>query len=198
MQLTVLDRNKLSFNDHVGDAAIETAELAENVPEKDPATGMYPEDEDGTRTKLPLVLRRKAVGVEICSSNHIPVSCGACVVVELRTWVCSFTNCNGAKYQPYDAQRQRLWSELLMHYDTDDTLTVSHIELKSMLDSLGSTLSVETIDSSLHAGTRTPHRRTDVPRSDTVPRNGNMQTKLGEKSYVRKSGLGAYGSRHGW
>ena len=63
VQLTVLDRDKLSFNDHVGDAAIEIAELAENVPEKDPATGLYPEGEDGTRTKLPLVLRRKCRGV---------------------------------------------------------------------------------------------------------------------------------------
>lgn len=34
-----------------------------------------------------------------------------------------------------------------MQYDSDDTLTISHIELTSMLDSLGSTLSVETIDS---------------------------------------------------
>jgi phosphatidylserine decarboxylase len=51
-----------------------------------------------------------------------------------------------AKYQPYDALRQRLWSQLLKQYDSDDTRTISHIELTSMLDSLGSTLSTETID----------------------------------------------------
>ena len=51
-----------------------------------------------------------------------------------------------AKYQPYDALRQRLWYELLKQYDSDDTRTISHIELTSMLDSLGSTLSIETID----------------------------------------------------
>ena len=52
-----------------------------------------------------------------------------------------------AKYQPYDALRQRLWSQLLKQYDVDDTCTLSHIEITSMLDSLGSTLSMETIDS---------------------------------------------------
>jgi phosphatidylserine decarboxylase len=52
VQFTVLDWGKLSSNDHVGDAAIEIAELAENVPKKDPDTDLYPEDEDGTRTFL--------------------------------------------------------------------------------------------------------------------------------------------------
>lgn len=129
VQLTVLDWDKLSSNDHVGDAAIEVTELAENVPKKDPDTGLYPEDEDGTRTfheyKLPLATAKEMPW----ESKHSPV-------ISFR-----------AKYQPYDALRQRLWSELLKHYDTDDTLTASHIELTSMLDSLGSTLSTETIDS---------------------------------------------------
>jgi len=52
-----------------------------------------------------------------------------------------------AKYQPYDALRQRLWLQLLRQYDADDTSTFSHIELTTMLDTLGSTLSTETIDS---------------------------------------------------
>jgi phosphatidylserine decarboxylase len=36
---------------------------------------------------------------------------------------------------------------LLKQYDTDDTRTITQLELTSMLDSLGSTLSTETIDS---------------------------------------------------
>jgi phosphatidylserine decarboxylase len=63
VQLTVLDWDKLSSNDHVGDAAFEIAELAEDVPKKDPDTGLYPEDEDGTRTfheyKLPLATAKE-------------------------------------------------------------------------------------------------------------------------------------------
>jgi phosphatidylserine decarboxylase len=63
VQLTVLDWDKLSANDHVGDAAIDVTELAENVPKKDPNTGLYPEEEDGTRTfqeyKLPLATAKE-------------------------------------------------------------------------------------------------------------------------------------------
>ncbi|KAI9454377.1 phosphatidylserine decarboxylase-domain-containing protein [Lactarius psammicola] len=129
VQLTVLDWDKLSSNDYVGDAAIEIADLAANVPKKDPNTGLYPEDEDGTRTfqqfKLPLATAKEAAW----DSKHSPK-------ITFR-----------AKYQPYDALRQRLWSQLLKQYDTDDTRTIMHLELTSMLDSLGSTLSTETIDS---------------------------------------------------
>jgi hypothetical protein len=62
-QLTVLDWDKLSSNDHVSDAAIEIIELAENVPKKDSDTGLYPKDEDGTRTfprvQLPLATAKE-------------------------------------------------------------------------------------------------------------------------------------------
>ena len=57
------------------------------------------------------------------------------------------TEIHRAKYQPYDALRQQFWRQYLKQYDTDDTATISHIELTSMLDSLGSTLSAETVNS---------------------------------------------------
>jgi phosphatidylserine decarboxylase len=72
----------------------------------------------------------------------MPVRCDAC-----GKWFKRLGILCSAKYQPYDALRQRLWSQLLKQYDSDDTRTMSHIELTSMLDSLGSTLSTETIDS---------------------------------------------------
>ena len=52
-----------------------------------------------------------------------------------------------AKYQPYDALRQHFWRQYLTQYDTDDTKTMSHLELTSMLDSLGSTLTRSTVSS---------------------------------------------------
>jgi len=52
-----------------------------------------------------------------------------------------------AKYQSYDVLRQRFWRHYLKQYDTDDTKTMSHLELTSMLDSLGSTLTRSTISS---------------------------------------------------
>lgn len=42
IQLTVLDWDKLSSNDHVGDASIDVAELLRNAPVADEATGLYP------------------------------------------------------------------------------------------------------------------------------------------------------------
>lgn len=52
-----------------------------------------------------------------------------------------------AKYQPYAALRQQFWRQYLKQYDTGDTGLLSHIELTCMLDSLGSTLSPETVAS---------------------------------------------------
>jgi phosphatidylserine decarboxylase len=43
--------------------------------------------------------------------------------------------------------RQQFWRQYLEQYDTNDTGTLSHIELTSMLNSLGSTLSAETVNS---------------------------------------------------
>lgn len=43
--------------------------------------------------------------------------------------------------------RQQFWVQYLRQYDTDETNTISHVEITSMLDSLGSTLSRSTIDS---------------------------------------------------
>ena len=52
-----------------------------------------------------------------------------------------------AKYVPYPALRQQFWRCMLRQYDSDDSGLISRIELTTMLDSLGSTLSAETIDS---------------------------------------------------
>lgn len=52
-----------------------------------------------------------------------------------------------AKYVPYPALRQQFWRCILRQYDADDSGLISRIELTTMLDSLGSTLTVVTIDS---------------------------------------------------
>jgi len=50
------------------------------------------------------------------------------------------------KYVPYAALRQQLWRCLLSQYDVDDSGRLTRVELVAMLDSLGSTLSEETIN----------------------------------------------------
>jgi phosphatidylserine decarboxylase len=52
-----------------------------------------------------------------------------------------------AKYLPYRALRQQFWRVMLKQYDADDSKRVSKVELQTMLDTLGSTLREETIDS---------------------------------------------------
>ncbi|KLO15227.1 hypothetical protein SCHPADRAFT_871290 [Schizopora paradoxa] len=130
VQLTVLDWDKLSSNDHVGDASFEVNELLKNAPEKDEKTGLYPHNaaissNDMQEFKLGLATAKEMPW----EGKHTPV-----LTVK-------------AKFQPYDALRQQFWRQYLKQYDPDDSGHLSRLELVSMLDSLGSTLSDETIDS---------------------------------------------------
>jgi len=64
---------------------------------------------------------------------------------------------NRAKYQPYNALRQRFWRQYLKQYDTYDTGALSNLELTSMLDSLGSTLTRSTVASFFTCYGKKPH-----------------------------------------
>ncbi|KJA25211.1 hypothetical protein HYPSUDRAFT_214202 [Hypholoma sublateritium FD-334 SS-4] len=144
IQLTVLDWDKLSSNDHVGDAGLDLKELIDAAAQPDPVTGLYKMDgtegvtqEEGMKEFSRPLLTEKKVTWEI---KHSPV-------IRFK-----------AKYQPYDALRQRFWMQYLKQYDTDDTAALSHIELTSMLDSLGSTLTRSTISSFFMRYGKDPHR----------------------------------------
>ncbi|SPN99555.1 related to phosphatidylserine decarboxylase [Cephalotrichum gorgonifer] len=60
-----------------------------------------------------------------------------------------------AKYMPYPALRQQFWRAMIKQYDADESGLISKVELTTMLDTLGSTLSESTIDSFFR---RFPHR----------------------------------------
>jgi len=47
IQFSVLDWDKLSSNDHIGDATFDLTELIRKAPQKDPESGLYAADEDG-------------------------------------------------------------------------------------------------------------------------------------------------------
>jgi phosphatidylserine decarboxylase len=131
VHFTILDWDKLSGNDHVGEASFNLTELLDKAPKKDPITGLYQSvqelDDNMMEFQLPLTPTKDATW----EAKHKPT-------ITLK-----------AKYQPYDALRQRFWRQYLTQYDMDDTATLSHLEISSMLDSLGSTLSNETVDSFL-------------------------------------------------
>ncbi|KAJ8083299.1 hypothetical protein PM082_009171 [Marasmius tenuissimus] len=94
-------------------------------------------------------------------------------------------------YQPYAALRQRFWYQYLKQYDTDDTLTVSHLELTSMLDSLGSTLTDSTINSFFTRFNKQPHQD-DLTILETIQ---CLETELGrpdaEKNRVEEGDTGS-------
>ncbi len=85
-------------------------------------------------------------------AKHSPVLRVRCVKFLGFTWPkhsdtedASLSNCR-AKYEPYDALRQRFWRQYCTQYDTDDTGTMSLMELTTMLDSLSSTLTQQTLE----------------------------------------------------
>lgn len=125
----ILDWDKLSGNDQICHTMLDVSELLDKAPKPDPATGLYPTVSGLEHEMLEFTLSMTPVKEVQWEAKHQPR-------ITFR-----------AKYQPYAAVRQKFWREYLGQYATDDML--SHLEISSMLDSLGSTLSRETVDSFL-------------------------------------------------
>ena len=145
VQLTILDWDKLTSNDHIGDVNFCVKDLVENAPQRDPGTGLYSVDDNGDHPMTDYKLQLTAAKEMQWDPKYNPV-------IKFRyaflPFIFSyFTSSISAKYQPYDGLRQRFWRQYLTQYDTDDTKTMSRLELTSMLDSLGSTLTRSTISS---------------------------------------------------
>ena len=47
VQLGILDWDKLSANDHIGDASFDVKDLIDDAPQPDPETGLYKPGQDG-------------------------------------------------------------------------------------------------------------------------------------------------------
>ena len=65
IQLTLLDWDKLSGNDHIADAWINVSELIALAPKPDPETGLYPDPHEDTDMKsytIPLEVDKEAIG----------------------------------------------------------------------------------------------------------------------------------------
>ncbi|KAG6896379.1 hypothetical protein C0992_008699 [Termitomyces sp. T32_za158] len=138
IQLRVHDWDKMSSNDFVGEAGFEVQDLINKAPQKNPKTGLY-DSESGEQEMVELKLRLEGEKEAEWEGRHQPV-------IYVR-----------AKYQPYDLLRHRFWRKYLAQYDTDDTSTISHVELTSLLDSLGSTLTRDTVDAFWFERGKKPH-----------------------------------------
>ena len=82
MQLTVLDWDKLLSDVHFDSVTIEISGVAENVPKKDPDTGLILRMKTSLAhfkvisSRSLLHCERSAVGVETLPNDHIPVNSG--------------------------------------------------------------------------------------------------------------------------
>jgi phosphatidylserine decarboxylase len=73
VQLTVLDWDKLSSNDHVGDASFMVSELLSDAPQMDPTTGLYEDDADGKHPMKEFQLPLSTAKEMPWEAKHAPV-----------------------------------------------------------------------------------------------------------------------------
>lgn len=141
IQLTLLDWDKLSSNDYIGESSVDVRELLGDAPQPDPETGLYlPQAQNNDQGEKEFTLAIMTSKETPWESKHNPM-------LTLR-----------ARCQPYAALRQQFWRTYLKAYDSDDTSTLSHLEITSMLDSLGSTLRASTVDEFFTRFGKLPHK----------------------------------------
>lgn len=134
-KFAIYDWDRMSSNDYVGGAQVSIADLVDAAPKPDPQTKLYKTDEEGgvlgsmKEFVLPLSRIEKDEEVKFRRTSKPPA-----LTIQ-------------AKFTPYDALRQKFWRQLAQQFDTNDSGTLSRLELSTMLDSLGSTLSTKTLDS---------------------------------------------------
>jgi phosphatidylserine decarboxylase len=72
IKLTVLDWDKLSSNDHIGDATFPVAKLLDHAPQKDESTGLYDVSDDCQREMMDFSLPLSTGKEMPWESKHSP------------------------------------------------------------------------------------------------------------------------------
>lgn len=154
---SLFDWDKMSSNDYIGEAKLKMSSLIEEnerMMSVDPVTGLYKVDANGKLIGDQMVNFEFHINTPTSSPSNPkttlpdpnnPSPPSSTTVSSTNTT--TSTLFIKAKYVPYSALRQVFWRKYLESFDTDESGTISKIELVSMLDSLGSTLSSETIES---------------------------------------------------
>lgn len=73
VQLTILDWDKLSSNDHIGDANFDVKELLDSAPQPGPNTGLYDADEDGDHPMKEFKLKLSTAKEMPWEAKHNPI-----------------------------------------------------------------------------------------------------------------------------
>ena len=80
IQLTVLDWDKITANDHICDTSLDVTELLKNAPKKDETTGLYKEDgSEGINDMQEFTLNLKTAKETPWEAKHTPTLTIRCV-----------------------------------------------------------------------------------------------------------------------
>lgn len=136
VNFAVLDHDKITLNDTVASADWSIQQLLQIKPEPN-ADGLFDIHADNEENDA-LVFKHFGDAHEYVIPLNLnnPTKYDNKPTITIR---CQFL--------PYSALRQHFWRGLIRSYDIDDTTTISYVELTTMLDSLGSTLTEETKES---------------------------------------------------
>ncbi|GAA5841649.1 hypothetical protein JCM3766R1_006800 [Sporobolomyces carnicolor] len=127
INFSVLDWDKFTGNDHVGDVTVELDQLLGSTVQPD-ERGLFAAGPDG-----------KLLGDDFHEHDL------ALVTSDKEAELAKPALTIRAKYTPFAALRQQFWRIYSSQYDVNESGTFSQIEIFSLLDSLGSTLAPETV-----------------------------------------------------
>ncbi len=128
----------------VGTCTIPLSQLVADAPGPNAKTGLYGSEEDGRHEMKDFTVRRHVLILSVyLLPPQLSLNTDKAMPWESRH---SPSLTVRARYEPYDALRQRFWRQYITQYNADDTGKVSYTELTTMLDSLGSTLTKETLE----------------------------------------------------
>ncbi|KAI3620409.1 hypothetical protein CBS9595_002376 [Malassezia furfur] len=126
----VYDWDKMSANDYVGEATLPMSTILQSAQSPDEETGLY-------RSECSMPLMTHSLEIPLYreqGDEERKFGTGNTPVLVIRYG-----------YRPYEALRQRFLREMLRFYDTNESNGVDIVEFTTMLGSLGSTLTRETI-----------------------------------------------------
>ena len=112
----MLDWDKLSSNDHVRDAGFMVADFMADTPRRDEGTGLYDEKADGGHDMKEFLYFLRLGRVLCRGRRNIILFLPSGESLNKKLLISLVVNvglCDSAKYQPYNALRQRFWRQYL-------------------------------------------------------------------------------------
>ncbi|RKP22924.1 phosphatidylserine decarboxylase-domain-containing protein, partial [Syncephalis pseudoplumigaleata] len=164
ISFTIMDKDKFSNNDRVATASLPVMDLLAgakiNLDEHGGGGDMMPDDMDTPQEHTLTMLPAKDSGWE-----------GHCTIT-FRV-----------RFIRYATLRRRFWHSLTEQYDSDGNQRINRVELLTMLDSLGSTLTESTIDGFFRRFNKDPEQSDELEFDElAVCLEQHLHTQHGPRS----------------